>query len=144
MPSTGVAEGQGITLTFGTSSLTVNIVDVNQSGITRQDVNTSDQATTGLETYIPSTLAEGGDFNFKVNWNLSDHAALYTAATSASAETITITYPKNNSGNAIAADDEFTGYINMINKTGQKGSVIEGNIKIKVADDITVTDEAAS
>ena len=143
MPSTGVAEGQGITLGFGTSSLTLNIVDVNQSGITRQDVNTSDQGTTGLETYIPSTLAEGGDFNFKVNWNLYDHAALYTAATSGAVETITITYPKNTAGDATAPDDEFSGYINMINKTGQKGTVIEGNIKIKVADDMTVTDETA-
>lgn len=140
MPSTGVREGQGFTIGFSSSSVTVNLVDVNMEGITRSDVLTSDQGTTGLETYIASTLAEGGTFNFSINWNFLDHAALYTLATSTAAETVTITPPKVLT---TAGTIAFTGYVNNISMTGQKGSVCNGSMRIKVADDITFTDESA-
>ena len=136
---TGIQEGQGFTLGFGSSSVTLNLVDVNVDGITRTDVLTSDQATTGLETYIASTLAEGGTCSFAINWNFTDHNALYTLATSTAAETITITPPKTLITAGIIV---FTGYVNSINMIGQKGSLCNGTLRIKVADDMTFTDEA--
>ena len=140
---TGVAEGQGITLSFASSSVTLNILDVNYSGISRTDIDISDQGTTGLRRYIPSTLAEGGDVTFNVNWNLQDQAALYTLATSTTAENITITYPFSDSAtNSDAADDVFSGYVKNITKSGSEGSLINGSVVIKVADDITFDDES--
>jgi hypothetical protein len=116
---TGIQEGQGFTLGFGTSSVTVNLVDVNVDGITRTDVLTTDQSTTGLETYIASTIAEGGTCTFAINWSFTDQAALYTLATATDAETITITPPKTL---ATAGTIAFTGYVNSINLVGQKGT----------------------
>ena len=139
---TGIKEGQGITITFGTTSVTLNLLDVTMSGVTRTDIETSDQDTTGYMNYIPSTLAEGGTFVCNVNWNLNDHNALMVAATTAAAETITFTYPKVNSADATAPTDAFTGYINSITKTVAKGSLINGTMTLKVADDISVTDGA--
>jgi hypothetical protein len=136
---TGIQEGQGFTLGFGSSSVTLNLLDVNMDGISRTDVLTTDQSTTGLETYIASTVAEGGTFTFNVNWNFTDQAALYTLATSTAAETITITPPKTLT---TAGTIAFSGYVNNLNMNGQKGTLCNGTMVIKVADDITFTDEA--
>lgn len=141
MPSgTGTHEGMGFTLGFDSSSVILNLVDVNIDGITRSDILTSDQSTTGLETYINSTLAEGGTCSFAINWNFTDHAALYALATSSAPETMTITPPTTL---ASASTIEFSGYVNSINMTGQKGSLCNGTLRVKVADDITFTDESA-
>lgn len=137
---TGIQEGQGFTLGFGSSSVTINLLDVSMDGISRSDIMTTDQSTTGLETYINSTVAEGGTFTFNVNWNFEDHNALYTLATSSAAETITITPPKTL---ATAGTIAFSGYVNDLNMNGQKNNLCNGTIRIKVADDMTFTDESA-
>lgn len=136
---TGIKEGQGITLTFAAIAAVVNIVDVSMDGVSVTDVSTSDQATAGFETYVGSTLKEGGTFTFKINWNLLDQAVLMAAI--GTTDVMTVTYPKSISGSAVAGSDAFPGYINDISKTGAKGTVIEGSMKIKVAGDITTVTE---
>lgn len=138
---TGIKEGIGATLGFGTSSLTLNIVDVNLDGITMEDIPTFDQSTTGYRTYVSSTLAEGGTLSFDVNWNAYDHAALEAAK--GVSQTITVTLPKPTSTDTTAPSYAFSGYINSLSKSVVIDELISGSIQIKVADDITFTDGAA-
>ena len=129
--SAGIKEGQGITLTFAVLSLTLNLLDVSQDGVTVEDINTSDQATTGYEAYVGSTLTEGGTYTWNVNWNLLDQAALYAAM--GTADTMTATYPKSVSTATTAANDAVPIYLNSVTKTGAKGALINGTITFKVA-----------
>ncbi len=130
MSGTGTKEGQGITVAFATLSLTLNLLDVSQDGVTVEDINCSDQATTGYEEYVASTLIEGGTYTWNVNWNLLDQLALYAGM--GSADTMTVTYPKSASTATTAANDAVPVYINSISKTGAKGSLINGTITFKV------------
>lgn len=139
MSGTGTKEGQGITLTFAALSLTLNLLDVNQDGVSVGDINCSDQATTGYEQYVGATLVEGGTYTWNVNWNLIDQNALYAAI--GTADTMTATYPKSASSAVSAANDAVPIYINNISKTGAKGDLIKGTIAFKVAGTPTYTDE---
>ena len=137
--SSGIKEGQGITLTFATLSVTLNLLDVSQDGVSVEDINTSDQATTGYEAYVGSTLIEGGTYTWNINWNLLDQNALMAGM--GSSDTITATYPKSISTAQSAANDSVPAYINNISKTGAKGSLINGTITFKVSGTPTFTDE---
>lgn len=136
----GTVEGQGITIGFASLSITLNLLDISLDGVSVTDINTSDQSTTGTETYIASTLKEGGTYTINLNWNMLDHTALMAAI--GTTDTFTITYPKSNSGSVTAPSDAFSGYINNITKTGAKGDLFKGTMVIKIADDITTTNEA--
>ena len=137
--SEGIKEGQGIVLTFAVLSLTLNLLDVSQDGVTVEDINTSDQATTGYESYVGSTLVEGGTYTWAVNWNLIDQVALYAAM--GTSDTMTATYPKSVSTAQNAASDAVPIYINSISKNGAKGDLIKGSITFKVAGTPTYVDE---
>jgi hypothetical protein len=142
MSGTGTVEGQGVTIAFATLSLTLNMVDLSQDGVSVADINCSDQDTTGYEDYVGGTLKEGGTYTVNVNWNMLDHAALFAAI--GTTDTVTITYLKSNSTNTIAPSDAFPAYINNVSKpTIGKNDLIKGTIVFKIAGDITVTDEAA-
>lgn len=144
MSSVNFAEGIGATLGFSTTSATINLKDINFSGITRTDIPTHTQSTTGLKTYVPSTLADGGTLTITFDMNLEDHAALYIAATSTPNETVTVTLPKSNPGNSIAASLAFSGYINnYVPGNVIPEQLIDGQLTIKIADDITATNESA-
>ena len=139
MSGTGVKEGQGVTLTWLVASFSINLLDLNQDGVSVSDINCSDQATTGYEQYVASTLIEGGTYTAKVNWNLKDQVALYAAL--GVVDTISFVYPKNETLAVTPASDTFEGYINSISKVAQKEQLIQGTIVIKVAKDITFVDE---
>ena len=141
MSGTGTVEAQGITVGFGSLSLTLNLLDISMDGVSVSDILCSDQSTTGYEEYVGSTLKEGGTYTINVNWNLLDHAALMAAI--GTTDTITFTYPKSDSTNTTAPSDAFSGYINNVSKTGAKGDLFKGTIVFKIAGDITTTDEAA-
>jgi hypothetical protein len=134
-------EGIGCTLGFGTSSITLNLLDVSLDGVSIGDIQTHDQSTTGYITYIAATLTEGGTMSFNVNWELYDHVALEGAL--GVSQTITITLPKVNSGDTTAPSYAFSGYLNNISQSAQIGDLIKGTLTIKVADDITFTNGAA-
>ena len=138
--STGIKEGQGITLALATlSSIVLNLLDISQDGVSVGDINSSDQGTTGYETYVGTTLKEGGTYTANVNWNLLDQNALMGAI--GSNDVMTATYPKSISTAVSAANDSVPIYINNISKTGAKGDLIKGTIAFKVAGTPTFTDE---
>jgi hypothetical protein len=138
---TGIKEGIGATLGFGTSSVTINLVDVNLDGVSVEDIPTFDQSTTGYKTYVSSTLAEGGTVSFKVNWNLYDSVALEGAK--GVAQTMTVTLPKPVSGDTTAPSYSFPGYLKSFSITNTIGTLVEGSCVIKVAGDLTPVNGAA-
>ena len=140
MSGTGTTEAIGITVAFGSLSLTLNMLDINMDGVSVSDINCSDQATTGGEEYVGSTLIEGGTYTINVNWNLQDQAALMAAV--GTTDTITFTYPKASSGSAAAGSDAFSGYINNVSKTGAMKALFTGTIVFKIAGTITTVTEA--
>jgi hypothetical protein len=140
MSGTGTKEAIGITVGFAALSLTLNLLDINLDGVSVSDINCSDQATTGGEEYVGSTLIEGGTYTTNVNWNLQDQAALMAAI--GTTDTITFTYPKAASGSAAAGSDAFPGYINSVSKAGAMKALFTGTIVFKIAGTITTVTEA--
>ena len=140
MSGTGTTEAIGITVAFGSLSLTLNMLDISMDGVSVSDINCSDQATTGGEEYVGSTLVEGGTYTINVNWNLQDQAALMAAV--GTTDTITFTYPKAASGSAAAGSDAFSGYINSVSKNGSMKELFKGTIVFKIAGTITTVTEA--
>ena len=132
MSGTGIKEGQGITISFATIAAVLNVLDISMDGVSVTDINTSDQSTTGYETYCASTLKEGGTYTFNVNWNLNDQSVLMAAI--GTTDTLTITYP---AAVTVAGTDAFSCYINDVSKTGAKGDLIKGTVKLKIAGTIT-------
>lgn len=139
MSGTGTTEAIGITVAFGSLSLTLNMLDINMDGVSVSDINCSDQATTGGEEYVGSTLVEGGTYTINVNWNLTDQAALMAAV--GTTDTITFTYPISTSGNLTAGSDAFSGYINNVSKSGAMKDLFKGTITFKIAGTITTVTE---
>ena len=140
MSGTGTTEAIGITVAFGALSLSLNMLDINMDGVSVTDINCSDQATTGGEEYVGSTLIEGGTYTVNVNWNLKDQAALMAAV--GTTDTITFTYPKATSGSSVAGSDAFSGYINNVSKAGAMKALFTGTITFKIAGTITTVTEA--
>lgn len=141
--ATGIREWQGVTIGFSSTSVTLNLLDISMDGVSKGDINTSDQGTTGGETYVATTLTEYGTYTCNVNWNNYDHAALMTAVAAGTVETITFTYPKVVSTDATAPSDAFSGYINQLSKNGGKGDLAKGVLRFKVTGAITSTDGSA-
>ncbi len=140
MSGTGTTEAIGITVAFGSLSLTLNMLNISMDGVSVSDINCSDQSTTGGEEYVASTLVEGGTYTINVNWNLQDQAALMAAV--GTTDTITFTYPKASSGSSTAGSDAFSGYINSVSKNGSMKELFKGTIVFKIAGTIATVTEA--
>jgi|TARA_R110000824_G_scaffold188467_3_gene369823 hypothetical protein len=82
--------GTGTTMTFGTSAFAFELLDVSGSGNdTREAIQTSHMGTTGNHVFIPSDLADGGEFSVEGHYGglVSPPSAGGTAV-----ETITIAW----------------------------------------------------
>ena len=88
MADPAVFVGTGITLTFGTTSFTCEILDVTPPGLSRESFQTSHQGTTGAHTYLPGKLYDPGEFGFRFNYDPTKSPPIGSAA-----EEVTLTYP---------------------------------------------------
>ncbi len=138
MSGTGVAEGQGFTVSFATLSLTINYVDLEDSGSEVPDVNCSDQATTGDEAFLPGKLRAGGEYVFTINANLLDRTALYGAR--GVEDVITVTWPVSAAANT-AGSDVFTGWIKNLTHSARRGEVMTQRLTIKKKQSVTYNNE---
>jgi hypothetical protein len=129
-------QGNGLTLTFGTSGWNPAITSFARTEST-DDIDTSDLATTGNRTYVGGALIEGGTYTFGFQYD----PTLTTRPTTGTSETITSTYPVSVSGNT-AGNDSFTGYVNSYDIETEINTLITGTFVLKVADDNTETPES--
>ncbi len=106
MASPTVDVSSGITIVFGTSSFSAEIVDVRMPGTERGSIETTHQGTSPKwKTFTPEDFADPGSLEFDVHFN--PDTALPTLDV---AETVTITWP---SGATFAATMFVTSYGNI-------------------------------
>ena len=103
MPKTG---NKGA-VTFSTSALTLSWTKIGEWQGTRGKLPTDHLGTTGFRTYIPDDLAEPGEIEFEALFDPTKSLGSITAV----AETITITFPKENPLGGAAATLAGTGFL---------------------------------
>ncbi len=119
--------GTGTTLTFGTSSFTIDVMSVDGSGNeTREAIRTSHMGTTGTHTYTPSDIMDGGTFTVEGNFD-----GTQDPPTSGAVETITIDW--GGSGYTWA----FDGFITEFSPSAPFEDKMSGSFTIQVAGAIT-------
>lgn len=90
-----VDEGQGTTITFGTSGFSANVTNIDWTGVSRESIGNSHLGTTTAKTFQPGDLYDPGEVTLTIY-----HDPATTPPISAAAETITITYPDANTRSA--------------------------------------------
>lgn len=118
--------GTGITIVFGTSGFTAEVMNINGNDMTRPEINASHMGTTGYQEYIPGKLLEGGSVELEINFDPDQIPPLNAAA-----ETITITFPLPQGG-ITPADVEFTGFINSWSWSAPLEEKMTADVGIKV------------
>ena len=132
---TAVDEGQGATLTLGTSSwdTAARIISITPDAIMRESLNTSYLSTTTAHTFMPADLRDNGGFTIEF---------LHIDAVDppyAVAETVTITYPTG-SGQSVPAAISGSGFLTEYTPAGcVGGEVMKGQAKYQWAGTLTFT-----
>ena len=115
-------EGQGTTLTFGTSGFAALITSIGVPERTREAIETTHLGTTTAKTFQPSDLYDGGEMAISYQFD----PALTEPITGA-AETVTITFPSANTY-------YFSGFWTSVGASVELGpSLMAGNAVIKVS-----------
>jgi len=121
MANPTVDVGTGITIVFGTSAFTAEIVEVTPPGSSRESLDTSHQTTTTYKTFTPSDLVDNGELAFTMHFDPSK-----TPPIAAVAEAITITFPS-------AAAWDFSGFMTNYEPQGVFEGVMMANATVKIS-----------
>lgn len=121
--------GNGGSVTFGTSSWSAAITNIEWGGLEREAIETTHLGTTTAKSFMPSDLYDPGDLTLTVNYD-PNVPPPYTGA----AETITVTYPNG-------ATYAGSGFIVSFTPGGMAvDELMEAEVKIKFTGAITQTD----
>lgn len=120
-------DGTGATVTFGTSAFTAQLLDIDWSGRTRDALDSSHMGTTGVKTYIPADLVDGGELSLTYYFNCTDATATLLGAV---AETVTVAW---NTGVSWAASMFCT----EVGASAQIGDTMKQTVKMKITGTIT-------
>ena len=132
----------GATVTFTTATtLTGNVKSVKWSGLTRKEVDTTHLlSTSGMMTYIPSDMIEGGDVEIEAQYSTQlNYQSLLIANR---CDTVTITFPKRGTtcGGALAttaATIAFSAAILSAEPDWSNDNLMTIKFKLKVSGSIT-------
>jgi len=131
-------EGQGASITFGTSGTTIQALTIQGAGVARADIPTFDLGTTSAKTYQPGDLYDPGTINVSFAYDPDTQPPF-----SSTNETITITYPVP-SGKTNGATAASSGYVQSFDEpTGQTDQRMEANMVIRRSGEITFTDASS-
>jgi hypothetical protein len=120
-------DGTGVTVAFGTSAFTAQLLDIDWSGRTRDALDSTHMGTSGTKTYIPADLVDGGELSLTYFFNCTD---LTATLLSAAAETVTVTWNTNVSWAASM-------FCTEVGASAQIGDTMKQTIKCKVTGTIT-------
>ena len=120
----------GITIVFGTSGCSAEILDVNPPSLSRESVEVTHQGTTGGKDFIPADLYDAGECSFDVHFNPDTAPPIDEAA-----ETITITFPSG-------ATWAFSGFLTGYEPKAPLEDKMTATVTIKVTGEITITPAA--
>jgi len=119
----------GLAITYS-SSFFAEITDFSWDGMAREDIDTSNFATTGARTFIPGTLYDGGEIQVEL---IFDPESSPIVPLTAVAETVTVTYSDPAPASTMAA----SGYMKGFSITGPLEDKMMATATLKIAGDIT-------
>lgn len=102
--------GQSATIAFGTSAFTAVYQQMGEIEQTRDALEDTDLSVTGEKTYVPSDVFEPGTLTCTLYFDPTDGLP----GPGSAAETITLTYPKSESGTVSAANLAGSGFITSV------------------------------
>ena len=82
------ADGQGSTITFGTSSFAAELIDIDGPEESRGVIESTHMGTTSTKTFIPTELIDNGTVTMTVVFDATNDNSPISGAT----ETVTIVY----------------------------------------------------
>jgi len=117
----------GITILFGTSGFSAEIIDVTPVRASRDPINTSHQGTTNTHTFMPADLVDPGSVRFTFAYDPGEEPPIHGAT-----EEITITHPDDTT-------QVFNGF--MINYEAEEplNQKMTGSCELQVADEVVFT-----
>lgn len=118
--------GTATTIVFATSAFSAEVMSLNGSDITREDIDVTHMGSTAWKEFQPSDLADGGAIEMEIHFDPDEQPPIAGAA-----ETITITFPVP-AGGAAGATFIFTGYVSSWSWTAPLEEVMTAEITIKV------------
>ena len=127
MASPLVDIGTGITIAFGTSGFTCEILDVTPPEATRESIQTSHQGTTTAHTFTPTDLYDPGGLEISFHFNPDTDPPIDGAA-----EDITITFTSG-------ATWAFSGFMTNYAASAPLEDKMTGSATFKASGDITIT-----
>jgi hypothetical protein len=129
------AEGVGLTITFGTSSFSANIIEVSGSGnFQRAKIDATHLGSSTAMQYILASLYDPGDVTLKIQWNGDQ-----VPPTDGVAETITITPPLP-SGQSTAGTLVFSaGVTGFPFSVPRAGELMTADVQLGILGAITIT-----
>lgn len=130
MASPLVDIGTGITIVFGTTGFTAQIVDVSGPGLSRESIDVTHQETVDARAFTPADLFDGGELSFDIHFNPDTDPPVDEVA-----ETITITWPAG-------ATWAFNGFMTGYEPAAPLDDKMTGSVTVKVNGDITITPAA--
>jgi len=117
----------GITIVFGTSGFSANIIDVTPIRVTREAVQTSHQGTQKMHTYMPADLASPGTHRFTLEYDPEEEPPIHGAS-----EEITITHPDGTT-------DVFQGFMTNFEAEEPLNQKMVGSCEFQITGQRTVT-----
>jgi len=146
MAGSAVDSGYGVTVVFGTSGFTGQLIgDPEWGGITRESIATSHHATTlqgtdefGSKTFIPSDLVDPGTLSMTVHANTFQTSAVDQPPVGLVAETVTLTWPKV-AADVSAAAWSASCFVTECSATFPIEDVVAFDITVKITGNVTVT-----
>lgn len=128
--------GTGTSITFLTSSLSLQVTNIEMSGTEREAIDITHLGSTSFRKFMPGDLTDLGELSVEVNLDTQVGDSIKNLL-AASAETIRITFPIP-SGLTTAGKLEFTGFATGFEFALPLEEVQTGTITIK-ADGTTYT-----
>lgn len=120
MASPTVDIATGITIVFGTTAFSMEILDVSGPSYARDPVEVTHQGSVDAKEFTPADLYDGGEVSFNVHYNPDSAIPVDEPA-----EEITITWPAG-------ATVVFTGFMTAFEPTGPLNDKMTADITLKV------------
>lgn len=140
MAGTNVDVSTGLTVVFGTSAFTGDVIGLTIDGITRVAVDTSHMATAaagagkyGNMTFISGDLSDPGSLGLEIHFNPETTPPIDLVA-----ETITITWPLA-AGDSTAAKFAASGFCTDIGIAAPLDDKMVQSLTFKISGNVTLT-----
>ena len=131
--------GTGTTITFGTSDYAVKITEIGFDGIEKPTLDSTNLETTGSRTKVLGDLTDSGTLSASIFFDPSVNPI---GTHFGSSQTITVTFPIQDSGNSTGSKLAGTGAITSLSFSSSTDELMVGNAPITWLGALTYTAEA--